>query len=59
MRCLTYFVGWQCPQCEYKYTGDAPWRRKYFPSGAAQSQQPGDSEVRIIQPPYRATDPCE
>jgi len=60
MRCRTYFTGLGCPRCDYKLAMRiAPWQRRYQPERPGRPSKLGDSEVRIIQPPYRPTDPCE
>lgn len=60
MRCRTYFRGFFCPRCEYQHIPKrTPWRRAFMPVRLGRGQRLGDSEVRIVQEAYRATDPCE
>ena len=60
MRCRTYFRGVMCPRCDYtERRKQAPWLVRYYPEHRGRRQKDGDSEVRIVQEAYRATDPCE
>jgi len=59
MRCRTYFQGFFCPRCDYRQNYNAKWRRAFLPERAGSRSKPGDSEVRVVQAAYRATDPCE
>ena len=60
MRCRTYFTGGWCQRCEYqRVRSRKPWMLRWSSEGGDYQRKPGDSTIRIIQPPYRPTDPCE
>jgi len=59
MRCKTYFTGPACPRCDYSSQMPFARRSRRWAPFHTGHNKAADSEIRIIQPPYRPTDPCE